>query len=262
MLWPRFAVAAFFLAALSASAADHPDFTGTWRRVDVSPSTMSSYTERIGMVDDRLRIERDGRDFRGSYRDEHVYAIGGPAETKKAPDGSERSVAVSWDGPHLVVLRTTTEGANTTTEREVWSLVDEGNLLFKDRRTTDWRGTSNERVVLKRSEGFYVYGVAGKSCRAWVSERGGPEGAASLQWILGYLTAYGVDRSVRITFGGYLSGPLRHTDAEEVGRIIDKYCGERHPDSDLWRAVDDLIRQLGGTMPSLPLPVMPVREYR
>ena len=111
----------------------------------------------------------------------------------------------------------------------------------------------------RKPGGFQVYGAAGKSCRAWVSERGGPEGVANLQWVLGYVTAYGVDRAFRVGAGGDTSGGLRPTNAEEIGQIIDRYCGKRHPDSDLWRAADDLLRQLGGTRPAPP---PPVKEYR
>ena len=199
----------------------------------------------------------------GSYSGDHTYTIGGRLESTKDPDGRIRSVAVSWDGPKLVFLRTTTEGANTTTEREAWSLSDGGDMLFKDRRTTDWRGTRDERIVFQRSEGkpggFQIYGAASKSCRAWMSDRSGPEAAVNLQWVLGYVTAYGVERSFRIASGGDTAGKLRPTTPDEIGQVIDKYCGDRHPDSDVWRAADDLIRQLGGTR---PVPTPPVREYR
>ncbi len=261
-------VAALTLTAFSAGAQDHPDFTGTWTRMDQWPSPDSSHVERIVQNGDEFTVHVESKSAFGSmmggYSGDHTYTIGGPLDSKKDADGRVRSVAVSWEGPRLVFLRTTTEGANTTTEREAWSLADAGGMLFKDRRTTDWRGTRDERVVFQRSDGkpgaFQVYGAASKSCRAWISERGGPEGAANLQWALGYITAYGVDRAFRVAVGEDSPGKLRPTDPEEVGRIIDKYCRERHPDSDLWRAADDLVRQLGGTRPT-PTPP-PVREYR
>jgi hypothetical protein len=107
--------------------------------------------------------------------------------------------------------------------------------------------------------GFQVYGAAAKSCRAWVSERATAARAGSLQWVMGYVTAYGVDRAYQVAATGDVSGALRRTNPEEIAKIIDQYCDERHPDSDLWRAADDLIRQLGGTRPTPP---PPVREYR
>lgn len=149
--------AVMFLSAIALSAQDQPDFTGTWTRLDSSLSPNSRHVERIAQTGGQLRVEREGSETGGplglGYHDDHTYTIGGPLQSKEDPDGRVRSVAVSWDGPKLIFLRTTTEGANTTTEREAWSLGDGGDMLFKDRRTTDWRGTRDERVVFQRSKG-------------------------------------------------------------------------------------------------------------
>lgn len=245
-----------FLGAMAVAAQDRADFTGTWTRFDVPRSPDSSHVERIAQAGDEITVHVESRSAFGSiaggFTGDYRYRIDGPLESKKAADGTVRSVAVSWDEGRLVFLRTTTEGANTTTEREAWSLADEGAMLFKDRRTTDWRGTREERVVFQRTEGelagFGVYGVAGKPCRAWSGERGRPDGAANLQWVMGYLTAYGVDRAFRVAAGADAGGKLRPTDAEETVRIIDEYC-TRRPNADLREATEDLIRQLGGTRP-------------
>lgn len=264
------AAAALFAGVVAAGAQDRPDFTGTWTRMDRSPSPDSSHVERIVQRGDGITVHVEGQNAFGSmggrYSGSHTYTIGGPVESKADPHGRVRSVGVSWEGRGLVFLRTTTEGANTTTEREVWSLSEDGEMLFKDHRTTDWRGTRDGRAVFRRSEdkrgGFQVFGVAGKSCRLWVSERNAPAGAANLQWVLGYVTAYGVDRAYSIAAGGDSPGKLRPATTEDIAQIIDKYCGERHPDSDLWRAADDVIHQLGGARPVPPSPPVPVREYR
>ncbi len=132
---------AFFLAAGALSAQDNPDFTGTWTRLDRSPSPDSSHVERIAQKAEAITVHIESRSSFGSvatsYKDDRTYAIGGALESRKDADGRVRSVAVSWDGPKLVFLRTTTEGANTATEREEWSLGDGGDMLFKDRHTTD-----------------------------------------------------------------------------------------------------------------------------
>jgi hypothetical protein len=259
------AVVALVSSVLGAGAQDHPDFSGTWTRIESSSD--SWHQERIAQTATQIAIEREGRDTGGrlgvGYRDNHSYTIGGPPVTKKAADGSVRSVALSWDGPQLVFLCTTTEGANTTVEREAWSLGDGGDILFKDRRTTDWRGTRDGRVAWQRTDGhptgFQAFGVAWKKCRTWVAERHGAAGAANLQWMLGYVTAYSVERSWRVAAGGDPSGKLRRTSADEIGQMIDSYCGERHPDSDLLMATWNLLEQLGGTRPE---PQGIVREYR
>jgi len=66
-------------------------------------------------------------------------------------------------------------------------------------------------------------------------------------------------RSYLLAAGLQAGGQLRPAKQEEIEQFIDRYCGERHPDSDLWRAVDDLIRQLGG---SRPIPTPRAKEYR
>lgn len=86
------------------------------------------------------------------YRgDPHTFTIGGAAESKTDADGRLRSVAVSWDGPRLVFVRTTSEGANITTAREAWSLSADRKELTKETETTSWRGTSRGRTVLQRT---------------------------------------------------------------------------------------------------------------
>jgi hypothetical protein len=45
----------------------------------------------------------------------------------------------------------TIEGTNATIEPEVWAVSDDGKTLTKERQTTDWRGTRNERSVFRRS---------------------------------------------------------------------------------------------------------------
>jgi hypothetical protein len=255
------------LCAVAAPAQERPDFTGTWTRLDIWPSPDSTEIEEISQAGDQITLRVESRSRFGSlggiYKGDHVYAIGGPLESKKAPDGSVRSVAVAWDAGRLVFVRTTIEGANTTTEREAWSLEDAGDLLVKDRRTTDWRGVRDERIAFQRSDGkgggFQMFGAGAKSCRTWMSERGSADGRASLQWVLGYVSAYGIHRSYRVAAGLDAPGRLRPTNTEEIGQIIDNYCGERHPDSDLFRAAEDLLRQLGA---SRPQPPPPVREYR
>ncbi len=150
-------VTVMFIAALPVSAQDKPDFTGTWTRIAPSASSDSSYVERVVQKGNEITVHVESKSSFGSmggmYSGERTYTIGGSLEPKKDPEGRVRSVAVSWDGPHLVFLRTTTEGANVTTERESWSLSADGTKLTKERETTDWRGATSERVVFQRSPG-------------------------------------------------------------------------------------------------------------
>ena len=150
-------VTVMFLAALPASAQDRPNFNGTWTRVVPSASSDFSYVETVAQKGDEITVHVESKgsfgSMGGSYSGEHTYPIGGPLESKKDAEGRVRSVAVSWDGPQLAFLRTTTEGANVTTERESWSLSADGTKLTKERQTTDWRGTKHERLVFQRNAG-------------------------------------------------------------------------------------------------------------
>ena len=148
-------VAVVLLASLLGGAQGNPDFSGTWTQTSPQLSGDSSQIERISQKGKEISVDVESKSSFGamgaSYRGDHTYTIGGPAESKKDLEGRVRAVAVSWDGPRLVFIRTTTEGANTTIVREAWSLMDDGTFLIKDRRTTDWRGTRDEQIVLRRN---------------------------------------------------------------------------------------------------------------
>jgi hypothetical protein len=147
-----------FLASLAAVvvAQDRPNFTGTWTRLQPPLSPEESSLQTVTQTGSQITLQVQSSGSAGPmgyayHGDRHTYTIGGPAELKKNTDGSLRSVAVSWDGPRLVFVRTTTEGANVTTERESWSLSADGRELTKDTETTSWRGTSRGRTVLQRA---------------------------------------------------------------------------------------------------------------
>jgi hypothetical protein len=148
-------VVACLLPAVVITAQSKADFSGTWSQVEPQLASGNRHVERIELQGSSLKIKDDIRtnwDGLGAYssRDEHIYTIGAPAETKKGDDQRVRSLAVSWDGPAIVFVRTTLEGANVTTERTVWTLSDDGSKLIRSRETTDWMGTTRDRRVLQR----------------------------------------------------------------------------------------------------------------
>jgi len=149
-------LALLFLAALVGAAQDKPPFTGTWTRVEPALSPDASDLQQIDQHDNLLRIKTEQSGSAGTlgygFSDDRTYTIGGPIESKTDTEGRVRTVGVHWEGPNLVFVRTTVEGANTTTEREVWSVSEDGTRLMKDRETTDWRGTRNARVLLERTD--------------------------------------------------------------------------------------------------------------
>jgi hypothetical protein len=148
------AVLALLLLAVTAGAQTRPDFSGPWSQVEPQLGPNDRHVEQIELRDSTLKITADIRSQGGPggmvSHDDHTYTIGGPTETSKDKDGRVRSLTVSWDGPALVFVRTTLEGANTTTERTVWTLSDDGTRLTRARETTDWKGTTRDRRVLQR----------------------------------------------------------------------------------------------------------------
>ncbi len=145
---------AFLLLPVAAIAQSRPGFTGTWTQVEPPIGRDAIHIERLELRDSVLEIavEMRGSAIGGGYGGhfDHAYSIGAPAETTKDKDGTIRSVAVTWDGPSLVFVRITQEGANTTTTRDVWSLSEDGTKLTKSSETTSWRGTSRDTRVFKR----------------------------------------------------------------------------------------------------------------
>jgi hypothetical protein len=145
---------AALLPAVVASGQSTPNFSGTWSQVEPQLGPNDRHVERIELRDSVLKVTRDISGQAGPFgmtlRDDHTYTIGGPTETSKGEDGRVRSLTLSWDGPALVFVRTTLEGANVTTERTVWTLSDDGTRLTRERETTNWQGTSRDRGVLQR----------------------------------------------------------------------------------------------------------------
>ena len=148
-------VAAALVLAASAAAQDKPAYTGTWTPVQPPLSEGATHLEEIdqhGMVL-RIKLERSGSagSLGYGFSDDRTYTIDGPAESTRDGEGRIRTVGVHWEGPSLVFVRTTVEGANTTIEREMWSVSNDGNALTKECQTMDWRGTRIERVVFRRT---------------------------------------------------------------------------------------------------------------
>ncbi len=147
-------VVASLLLPVAAIAQSRPDFSGTWTQVEPAPGRDATHVERLELRDSVLKVtvQMSGSAIGGGYagRFDHTYTIGAPAEATKDKNGVIRSVAVTWEGPTLVFVRTTQEGANTTTERDVWSLSEDGTKLTKSSETTSWKGTSRDTRVLKR----------------------------------------------------------------------------------------------------------------
>ena len=148
------AVALLFLAA-SAAGQDRAGFTGTWTRIDPERSANSSDVQRMDVQGLVLKMHIDQKGSAGplgyGFVDDRTYTIDGPVESKTDDEGRVSTVSLHREGPNLVFVRTTTEGLNVTTEREVWSVSADGTTLTKARETTDWRGTKTGTTVYQRT---------------------------------------------------------------------------------------------------------------
>jgi hypothetical protein len=113
-------VLAVLLPAIAVNGQSYPDFSGTWSQVEPQLAAGNRYVQRVELQGSALKIKDDIRTADGmvlfSSRDEHIYTIGGPTETIKGEDGRVRSLTVSWDGPALVFVRTTTQGRQRSEE--------------------------------------------------------------------------------------------------------------------------------------------------
>lgn len=150
----RLALTLALTAGLAAGAQDRPDFTGVWIQVDPPQSSGSSHVVQIEQQGSvfRIKVQKSGPALTAlySFRDEHTYDIGAPPESRKDSDGRVRTVSVVWERDALVFVRTTLEGANTTTEREVWSISTDGTQMTRSRRTTDWKGTTTAQSTFQK----------------------------------------------------------------------------------------------------------------
>jgi hypothetical protein len=139
------------VVASTTSGQEKPDFTGTWTQIDPPPSSGVSRSRQIEQHGNVLKVrsQESGDGLLGWGRgDDRSYTIGGPVESRRDTEGRVRTVAVTWEGPTLIFTRTSTDGANTTTEREVWSLAHELN----DGR----RQQSERRRVLRQGNRFWA----------------------------------------------------------------------------------------------------------
>jgi hypothetical protein len=157
MTWSRlsWSLVALQVATLAA-AQSPPHYDGTWTRSQPPLPADSSHLEEIELRGVALRIRVERRGSGGSlaygFSDDRTYTIDGPAESTRDDEGRIRTVGVHWEGPNIVFVRTTVEGANTTIEREMWLVSDDGRTLTRERQTMDWRGVRTERVVFAKTE--------------------------------------------------------------------------------------------------------------
>ncbi len=132
-------------AVCRASAADHPNFTGTWL-LDTAKSKAVAPSDPVTIViahnDPSLRVSatvtpeiKDDRTYQTDGVDRSINVMGIPVK-----------VRAKWEGSKLT---TRAEGAGTTTE-ETWELLDGGKSLSIVRRVSGMVSGTKHYVYRKR----------------------------------------------------------------------------------------------------------------
>ena len=146
-------VAVVLVVAVGA-AQPKPNFSGTWKKVEPQKQSSAVHVERIELRGAVLKTTFDGSDpgtpLGATYHYSRSYTIGAPEQTMQDKDGRVRGVTVTWDGPSLLIITTARAGAYITTQREVWSLSEDGTRLTKSRVDTSPQGTVSTRTVYER----------------------------------------------------------------------------------------------------------------
>ncbi len=129
------ALSACLLFAPFAAAQDMPNFTGTWKDVESSPTFERTHT--IEHQDPNLKISTrtrrsGGRLGSGMYLD-CSHTIDGSERTTPSDLCGASWATVRWQGSALVFLPVTKRDRSVTFTRETWTLSDDGGTLTKSR---------------------------------------------------------------------------------------------------------------------------------
>jgi hypothetical protein len=150
---------ALSVAAGTAAAQDHPDFSGTWKintiKSDAAPQgrggqmNMGNLTVTITQTATDLTIEQS----MGENTMKSMYYLDGRESTNAGRRGETKSTA-KWDGKSLVIEGTSTfEGPNgsmTIKSKEVRTLSDDGKTMTVTTTSESPRGTNTRKTVFDK----------------------------------------------------------------------------------------------------------------
>jgi hypothetical protein len=150
---------ALTLAAGTATAQDHPDFSGTWKlnliKSDAAPGrggqmgAPREVTITISQTATELTLEQS----MGENTMKSTYFLDGRESTNANRRGETKSTA-KWDGTSLVIQGTSTfEGPNgsmTIKTKEVRTLSDDGKTMTVTTTSESPRGTNTRKTVFDK----------------------------------------------------------------------------------------------------------------
>jgi hypothetical protein len=128
------------LCVATASAQQHPDFTGTWRSVGDSNSVT---IQRVEHRDTFVKLTRETHQIPAgsldrplaSMYDAREFEVDGPEQVEQ-----QRWRSAHWEGASLVISTVSKNSYRVTATREVWHLEDEGRALLVSTRVVDMDG--------------------------------------------------------------------------------------------------------------------------
>ena len=142
-----------FSCAAVAFAQNHPDFSGTWKQNLEKSATKStwlkSYVNKIEQQDTNLKVTTTMVSDRGERSFDHSYVIG-KEDKNQDHDGDQYTTNIKWDGKTLVFETVEKEHDATLTNKEVWTLSEDGKTLTKNIHHSGPRGESDQNFVLEK----------------------------------------------------------------------------------------------------------------
>jgi hypothetical protein len=151
---------ALSLAAGTATAQDHPDFSGTWKlnqiKSDAAPGRGGQMggpreiTLTITQTADLLTIEQ----AMGQNSRKVEYKLDGSESTNPGMRGGESKSTAKWDGKSLVIETTATfdgpNGSMTVKTKEVRTLSDDGKTMTVTTTRDTQQGTRTSKTVFDK----------------------------------------------------------------------------------------------------------------
>ena len=142
------------LALATASAADRPNFSGTWtlnrQKSDFGPLPAPAAYERKVVHDEPLiQMSVHQASALGEQTVESVIRTDGHETTNPSRNGETHTIG-KWSGDALeVTTRRTVEGGEAVT-KEVWTLSADGRELTSEANLTTPRGEFHIHMVLEK----------------------------------------------------------------------------------------------------------------
>ncbi len=126
-------LAAASLTATLATAADKPDFSGTWKlnvdKSDFGPVPAPDKLERkITHTDPKLAVSSTSVSAQGEQKSEATYSTDGKEAVNKLGGVDVKSVA-TWDGANLNIKYKREVQGMDINFLEVWTLAPDGKVL-------------------------------------------------------------------------------------------------------------------------------------